>query len=586
MLYRPGFWFGLLLLALGVQAEEAPIRYRVRFSGVTDRQLLRDLRAASVMIDLADRPPLSEIQLRRRAERDPPRFQTVLRGHGFYDARIDTQFDLDRRRPRVRFVIEPGEPYTLRRIQVLSPDGAPLGLTPEQGGLIPGEIARTQAILGASELWLRALRDAGHPFPQSVDREVRILHADRAVDIRFTLDPGPVHRVGPTTFSGLSRVEERFLRRKLPWEEGDLYEGAQIRLARRRFAEADLFNSIRVFALPPEAEADPVPILVELQERNPRSITLGVGYSNDEGWRARAGWVHRNLLRRGERLSLDGQISEQGDSGEIAFRRPDFRRLDQALILSARQSTEDTRAFFSRKTETLARVERPLGNDWRGSAGVGARTANVEDARQRERYRLLYLPLFAEQDRSDDLLDPRRGHRFSVGGAPYWDPWNEDLFFFKTRITYTQYLTLSRRREIDWAGRAAYAVAAGVSRDQIPADERLYAGGGGTLRGYRFQTVGPLEDGQPVGGRSMILLSQEIRWRMTSTLGLTTFVDGGTVTEEAVFDGDVDEFRWGAGIGLRYFTPVGPLRADLAFPINRRDIDSPWQVYISLGQAF
>ncbi len=578
-----GLWPGAGIL----RATAGEIRYRVRIAGVEDRDLRRELENVSVMKALADRPPISELQLRRRARRDPPLFEQVLRNHGFYRPKVETSIDLERRRPRVRYEVDPGPIYRLRTVTLVSSDPAVTMPLAEEIGLEPGREAVASQILAGNDEIVRILRTRGHAFARVDSHEVVVVHRAEAVDVRFEVDPGERYRFGETTFEGLERVREPFVRNKLPWETGAPFDGRELVLARRRLAAADLFGSVRLETGDTPEEGDLLPVTVKLSERRHRSVTVGVGYGNDEGWRTRAGWEHRNLWEQGERLSFDYAVSEIGRGGALAFKRPDFRRVDQDLHLSLQQEVEDTRAFRSDKFGALARVDRLSGDDRIYGLGLGMRYSSVRDAEDSREFNLVYIPLTMEQDRSDDPLDPRGGARLSLGLAPYWDTLDPEIFFIKPRFSLAGYFTLSHSNELDWAGRVTMASILGEARKKIPADERYYAGGGGSIRGYPFQTVGPIEDGSPTGGRSLFLLSQELRWRWSETMGMVAFLDGGAVTEEAWFDPTVDDFRWGTGLGFRYFTPVGPLRFDVAVPVNRRQgIDDPWQFYISLGQAF
>lgn len=583
-------WAGVFPVGTGraeAGGREGPLRYRVRIRGVEDPSLLRDLEGVSVLKSLADRPPDTEIQLRRRARRDPPELKRVLRAHGYYAATVRTEYDMDRRRPRVVHHIDLGERYTIRHVQVIAPPDIPVPSGSDLG-LAPGEPASARRVLAAEESLRRHYSRRGHPFPTVARKDVWVVHAATAMDVEMEIDPGPELPFGRTGFSGVESVRESFLRGKIPWEEGDLFDRDALRVLRRRFAEADLFGGIRVEPAEEPGDDGTLPVEVEVTERPHRSILFGIGYTNDLGWRGRVGWTHRNLRGAGERLALSFELSEVGQEGEILFRRPDFKRVDQTLTLTARQSLEDTRAFRSEKAGALARIDRLLEGGRVISYGAGFTYSLVRARDERQEYGLVYFPVGMEQDRSDDPLDPRRGARLSIGAAPYHDVLEQDLFFVKSRISLTGYQNLSRRPDVDWAGRASAAVLAGEARNRVPADERYYGGGGGTVRGYAFQSVGPLdENNAPLGGRSLLLLSQELRWRMTETLGLVLFVDGGAVTEELWFDNAVDEIQWGGGLGFRYFTPVGPLRFDVAVPINRRGgVDDPWQFYISLGQAF
>lgn len=582
-----GLWICLLWLTGNAAGEALP--YRVRIEGPIDRGLRRELESVSVMLALRDRPPLTEVQLRRRARRDPPRFQDVLRSRGFYAAEIETLYELDRRRPRVRFRVDPGEAYLLRHVRIVDADHGAILSRPGRDdlGLPPDTPAEADRILDAEERLRMRLRADGRPFPEIVSREVVVVHAAQSVDVTFRVRPGERMSFGEVILEGLERTDPSFVERKIPWKRGEPYDGDLVRTFRRRLMDSDLFSVLRILTLEePDAEGL-LPVRIELAERKPRSVTLAGGYRNDQGWWSLAGWEHRNVLRRGERLSLEYGLSEEGFGGEIVFRRPDVRRVDQSLTLRATQEVEDTRAYESERFGLLAVFDRPLPRGWHGDAGLGYQFSSVTDVRRRRDFSLLYVPVGLSRDGSDDPLDPRRGYRISLGAAPYVDVPDGDLLFVKSRVSGTLYRRLLRSPEIDWAGRAGFGVMLGEARNAIPADERFFTGGGGSLRGYPYQTVGPLEDGVPTGGRSMMLFSQELRTRLGESFGIAAFLDGGAVMEEAWFDDSVDAFRWGTGIGFRYFTPVGPLRLDVAVPLNRRrEIDSPWQFYVSLGQAF
>lgn len=571
---------------LRAQEEAASMGYKVEIKGIEDRGLRKELERISISKSLSDRPPRTRLQLRRRAQRDVPIFEQILRNQGFYAVSVRLALVEGEGRSVVRFDIEPGAPYHFRDIRLHSSDSEvelPEGVLP---GLKSGEVAVAEKVLQANGVLLRHLQGRGHAFASVTSREVRVVHADRAVDVTFEVRPGPVFRFGDTAIYGLESVEESFIRRKIPWDRGAIFDIRALARARRRFTSADLFATIRVLHAE-EPEEDLLPVRIELSERPHRSMSFGVGYGNDQGWRARAGWEHRNILKRGERLTLEAGVSEVGQENELTFRRPDVRRVDQNLTLSVKQSVEDTRAFRSNNVGTLARLDRSIRRNRIVSAGVGMRYASVKTFEDDQEFNLLYVPAGLSQDRSDDPLDPRSGTRLSLRLAPYWDTLNTETFFVKTGVSFSVYRLLSQRYQLDWAGRISAATALGASRSRIPADERYYAGGGGSVRGYRFQTVGPLEEGNPAGGRSQFLIGQELRWRWTESFGVAGFVDGGVVTEEAVFESGVDEMRWGTGLGIRYYTPVGPLRLDMAVPIDRRkDIDDAWQFYISLGQAF
>ena len=582
---------GMMSVALPVCAgnSDLEIRYRVRISGVEDRGLRNDLMSVSGAAQLVDRPPISEMQLRRRAERDVPRFLQVLRSYGYYKASVEVRIRMDRKPARIRYVVDKGSLYTLRDIRILpvDEDAEPAPPAPEAVGLVPGEPALARAIIQAESRIVQALEGEGYPFARANEREVRVEHGAQAVDVLYRYEAGAPAVFGETSFYGLALVREEFIRGKVPWQPGDPYDGRLLRLAQRRITDADLFATVRVIkgeALTPEGA---LPLRVQVSERKHRSVGFGVGYASDEGVRGRVTWEHRNLFRKGERLGLAWSVSEIGYASEARFVKPDFRRVDQALKVTVRAAHDDTDAFSSRNVGGLIGLDRELQPGLNVGAGTGFKYSSVRDATEKNRFGLLYVPTYMDWDRSDDLLDPRRGGRLSLSMAPYHDVVGSEVTFVKGRAGGTRYVPLTRRPALDLAVRAVAASIAGAARDDIPADERLYAGGGGTVRGYEFQSVGPLDErNKPLGGKSLGLLSAELRWRLNREFGIVVFVDGGAVYEESVPE-TVDDVLWGAGLGFRYFTPVGPLRFDLAFPLDRRSgVDDAYQFYISLGQAF
>ena len=199
------------------------------------------------------------------------------------------------------------------------------------------------------------------------------------------------------------------------------------------------------------------------------------------------------------------------------------------------------------------------------------------------------LPGSLTRDSRDDDFDATEGTRLNMAVTPYVTTGDDSFFFVVTEVGGSAYLSLQREDRVVLAGRTRVGSILGASRAEIPANKRFYAGGGGSIRGYEYQKVGPLdEENDPLGGRSLLELGVELRLRLTERFGMVPFVDGGTVFVDPDFRSDEDRtLRWAAGLGFRYYTPIGPLRLDFAFPLNGREgIDNDFQFYISIGQAF
>ena len=578
----------ILWVALAAHAQLA-VHYNVDFQGVDNAGLRTALERASGLVALKDRPPPTLALLRKRADHDVPKLADVLKAEGYYGVHIETQLDDSIEPAVVTFLIELGDAYPLTRVEVhvAGEESADLESQlpePEALGLRTGQPAKAAAILAANEKLLRALAMLGYPHPTADKPKVDVDHAARTVAVIYRLTPGPQGKLGPATFTGLSAVDEGFVRNRLPWRPGEPFSPDLIDQARKRLVATGLFASVNVQVGTPLDDDGFVPVTVALSERKHRTIGLGVGYTTDEGAGAYVSWEHRNLRHRGERLELDATVSGIERALEGVYTKPEFRRPDQSLVLRSRLGVDDTDAFRSAGFGIGASLERRLSKQVTVGWGAAFRASRIEQDGDEDRFALLSLPAFYRRDTSDDPLHPTRGARLTLKGAPFQDVSDTGLAFVRASFIYSRYVALSDALIL--AGRLALGAMAGASRDAVPADERFYAGGGGSIRGYAYQTASPLDcDDDPIGGRSLLEVAAELRIKVSERVGLVTFLDGGRAFESAFPDFD-DGLLWGAGLGLRYFSPIGPLRFDVAVPLNRRDIDDSFQIYVSLGHAF
>ena len=231
-------------------------------------------------------------------------------------------------------------------------------------------------------------------------------------------------------------------------------------------------------------------------------------------------------------------------------------------------------------------LQRKLSKHVTGGLGVAMKVSEVEQLENTDSFRLLSLPLQLNWNRANSALDPTRGFKISGRTEPFADFISGETVFLKSDIAANHYLPLAGDGKLVFASRVMFGAIVGESKLNIPADERFYAGGGGSIRGYPFQTVGPLIGDDPTGGRSVFESSAELRYRVAESFGVVAFLDGGSAFE-STFPDFKEDVLFGAGLGLRYFSPIGPLRMDVAFPLDRRvGVDDSFQLYISIGQAF
>jgi translocation and assembly module TamA len=587
-------FFSLVLIALSTAvlwAENGRIDYDVSIEGDLDGGLRETLLSISDTVkQKKERPPVSLRMLERRMERDIPLFIKALRAEGYYGAEVRAEHDDSESPVRAIFKVETGRPYPVESIEIRFVDEGPFSgdsfLKEGELGLKPGDTAKARAILDTEAKILDLLGRRGYPFPSVPDRRVVVDHSKRSVSVSFDVDRGAAGLFGKTTLSGLQSVEEAFVRSRIPWKEGDPFDRDLLTQAQKRIADTGLFAQVTAEPGPPAREEALIPIRIQLTERKHRSVSAGLSYRTDEGIGVQASWEDRNLLGRGEKLALEARYSDILPGLEASFLKPTFLGADHSLRLNLRLENENTDAYDSRNLRAATLVTRRWKEGLNTGAGLAFKASRVEQLSIQEEYRLVYLPIQLDVDRSDDLLHPTRGGRLVLQVAPYQDLLDSGLDFVKGEATVTWYYPLIRSRELIFAARGRLGSIGGASRMEIPADERFYTGGGGSIRGYPYQTVGPMEGTTPTGGKSFVELSGEVRFRVTQSLGLVGFLDGGSAFEDS-FPGSGEEILWAAGLGVRYFTPVGPLRLDIAVPLDRREgVDDRFQFYLSLGQAF
>lgn len=574
------------------EGESGGVRYVVSFEGIENAEMLKTLKLISRTEGRKDEPPPTEGLLRRRAEGDVREFIAALRSVGYYGASIETTIDESHDPVKVVFSVNTGRVYRIQsvEVQVQSEERETGGSmpTPAELSVAEGEPAHAQKILDAGDALVRRMKNRGYPFASADEPRVVVDHRTEGVAVTYLLDTGPAARFGDTSVTGLKSVEERVVLGKIPWKKGDLYDEALLADLQKRLTDLRLFSLSRVKRGEVLESDGTLPITVEVTERKQRTISAGASYKTDEGFGAKASWENRNLFGEGERLNASVIVSQISYGAEIAFEKADFLRDHQTLNARLGIGTDDTDAYESRNVESTVMVHREPGKGVKISAGPGFRFSEVEEEDNGwEEFALLSFPVQFEWDRSNDLLDPERGGRLKLHTTPYWSMLDIDTAFLKAYASYSHYWSLMKKPHLVLAARGALGSIVGAERRSVPADLRYYAGGGGSIRGYPYQSVSPLNaEEDPIGGRSLVEFSAELRWKITETVGFVTFLDGGGAFEPSFPDFSTS-LKWGAGAGIRYYTPIGPLRLDVGVPLNRREgIDDVVQIYISLGQAF
>lgn len=580
--------------ATGDADAPAGFRYTVRLSVEPEVPELEDLlRDSSTLLDRIDAPPPSRAGLRHRMAGDVERFRRAARSLGYYDAEFSTDVEppASPEAPATAVVtVTPGPLYSIDAIAIRSAGprspAAGLSVPVEAIGLAEGQPARATSVIDAESAILRSLQERGYPMARAEDREVVVDVDAKTMDVVYRIDHGPQMRFGPVQVAGAETIDPIFILRRLPWRYGTVSDIRLIDKGRRNLLATGLFSRVGIeFSGDPDADGL-APVTVTVTEREQRTIGAGLSASTSEGLGASAFWVHRNLFGGAEIWNNTAEISEiqTGLRSELTF--PDVLANDQDLSLEASFFEKSTDAFDGTTYKTGLTLDRRISDILSVDYGLSFERSRFDEDGIESQFTLVGIPLGVTRDTSNDLLHPTRGGRLRLTLTPYLETLGSTLSFYRAQGRYSHYLALDSEARYVLAGRVGIGSAVGASTANLPADKRFYSGGSGTVRGYRFQSVGPLDDAdKPLGGKSLLDFGIEARLRVTETIGIVPFLDGGQVYDSATID-LTEDMRWGAGLGLRYHTPIGPVRVDFAVPINRRDSDDRFQLYFSLGQAF
>lgn len=584
----------------GAASSIVDLQFRV---GGDDGGLEKRLRNASLLTAALNDGRSSGQDILAAARADYARLLGILYDSGYFSAAIDITLDgveaatvapLDApdavRQVVVR--VDPGDRFRFSRAQI-APVAPGTDLPDEYRA---GETAGTGIIKDAARAGVSGWRDRGHAKADVGDTQIIADHPTRLLDSRIALAPGPVVRFGQMRVQGLDRLREDRLREMAGFPEGEVFDPDTLEAMRRRLRRSGVFSAITLDESDSLGPGNSMDIALTVVEQKPRRIGGGFEISTDDGAAVSGYWLHRNLWGGAERLRLEGRMSDigSGTSGrdyELTARleRPatfgrDFTAFGE--IGAARLREED---YDSDTAYIGAGVDYYRNDNLSGSAGVQFRRARVTDENGTTDFTLVALPLSGIWDRRDVDTDPKRGFWLQARLTPFAGLDDTTGSGARTELEGRAYRSFGEGERLTFAGRARLGSVLGPEIAETPRDYLFYSGGGGSVRGQPFQSLGaeviPGPDGPiKTGGMSVANLTAEVRFQVRERIGLAAFADAGKVWAEGGFTGESD-WHSGAGVGVRYLTPIGPIRLDVAGPTGG-DTGEGLQVYLGLGQAF
>ncbi|TPI28671.1 outer membrane protein assembly factor [Mesorhizobium sp. B3-2-1] len=580
-----------------------PLRYAVTISAPdADKDLVKKLENASALKGDEDRPVSGSLGLMTKARSDREQLVAALYADARYEGVVTITIDgkpLDELPPDAEFkgpqpipvaiTISAGPKFTLGNIRL---EGDAAGLMSADYGLISGGDAGSGAVLKAEALIVRTLMEQGRPLAKVTDRQIVADHATSTLDVTLTVAAGPVAGYGATTVEGTEKVDRDFTEYMTGLKRGKQYSPQEISDARDRLLALEVFNSV-TFKEADKLDADGnIPIGVQVSERKPRYYGLGGTFSNTEGLGLEGYSGHRNLFGRAEKLRIDGAISGIGSNNlselnynaGIMFEKPGVIGPASKFFASVKTVLEHPDAYDHFSVKGSAGLSYELDKKQIVSAEVALDYSRIHDAFGKHTYLIASVPLQYVYDNRDSRLNPTKGFRVLAYAEPSYDILS-GAAFLKLKGEGSAYQSLDTASKFVLAERVTVGSIVGTGLQNVPADRRFYSGGGGSVRGYAYQGIGPKDfTGQPIGGLSFFETSVEMRIAVTDTIGIVPFIDAGTVSTRSV--PNFSDVKVGAGVGLRYVTPFGPLRIDAAVPLNRDPGDPHFGIYAGIGQAF
>lgn len=592
-----------LALASGAAQGANPLAYQVQFAPSGDAALDRLLKQTSALVALRSKLPPAPFALIGRAQADVAQFLIVLHSLGYDAGHVDITINgaaLDdpallaelaaapaSEAATVRVVAEKGAQFRVGQVTLA-------GLPP--GFVLPpmvkaGDVALAAPILAAGPDLQMALQNMGYAFANVGAPLAVAAPQTHTLDVTYSIAPGPLVAIGPIEFSGLKRSDADFLRRHIELRPGQKFSATALARARDSLLGLGVFSSVT--AVPERQVGSTVPILFRVVEQKRHAVSLAAAYATDTGVSVSTSWEDRNLFRHAETLTLTATVNGLGGTGTKApgydlkgvFAKPDFFAHGQVLSLSVEGLKESLPAYDRTALLVGASLTRPITEHITISYGPAFNNERVAQEGVSRTYVLVQFPIVASYNNTDSLFEPTHGVNAGIALTPTAAVLGGTRPFVILQGHASTYIPV----EDDARGIVAVRIMAGsilgATPVQLPPDQRFYAGGSNTVRGYTYQTIGPLfADDTPRGGAAVDAVNFEFRQHVWGNFGVVPFIDAGRVSAHSLpFTG---RLRVGAGLGLRYYTGIGPIRFDVAFPLTRTAGSGGFALYVGLGEAF
>ena len=542
-------------------------------------------------------PARSLAQARRRAVKAGESALSVMRSQGYYGADIDVRVTetpasadaTTRLPPQPTLTITPGPRFTVSSLDVVYTDAAPdiAQETFNKITLAPNAPALAAKVVAAELQAVNYLNAHGFPDAKAGERKAVVDHAAKKMAITYNITVGQRTRFGEIEQTGTAYLAKSWPKMISPFKPGDEFDTRKLNLLASRVIGTGVFDgavaTLSDDSIPNGDGSVTRNVLLNVEQGAINTVSGEVGFSTSDGSGLDLTYERRNFIGYAQTLTLSSSLKTNQISFGTDYNIPFAWRQDRELDLGAELAREDTDAFKGDRVGGNILLTQKISKNFKVGLGFGLEASKFEENGEDVTAYLIDGLGRATYDSRNSLFDPKKGYFAEAALIPSYNFGEEDGLFTTATLGASTYRRVSDK--IVLAGRAKLGTIVGGSLETIPLNRRFYAGGGGSVRGFGYQTISPVNaQGEPIGGRSVSEVSAELRYKGESPIGFAAFVDAGSVTQKE--NPDFDDIRAGAGVGVRYFTSFAPMRADIAIPLNKRDGDNSFQIYISIGQAF
>ncbi len=580
--------FGSAFAEQSLLAPRHYISYKTFIYGADDIALRKVLRSASKLVAGQGTPPRTINELKELAVQDMKHLQTVLADQGYYDAEMDFFVEIATVPVTVYLKINLGKLYTLGAFKIKSDpsDNPQIPLIAEnisRVGIHMGMPAQKDKIKAAIDKTIRFLKDRGQPLAKVKEDRMVIDRATKEMHVALLLDTGPLVRFGNIVIENSGGVKAEFIQSKLAWKKGDIYNREKIIETIQTLHNSRLFKTIKItngVTVSPEGFMD---IYVNLVGSLPSDYSIGGDYQPKKLLTNSVQWEGRNLMERGEIINLGADVGPTQKTGEVSILLPDFQTTNLDLVTNVKTGKWEWPAYTKQGIEMKSFVQYPVfGPQLVGTGGLSFEINNVaKNGKNENIYRIIGLPLGMKYSDVIGGLQPRKGTRISAMIHPYLAVFGRMQGYVKTELKPEIFLPVTPEENVVVTAKGIFGFMPGAGKGVVPIHKLYYPGGVETIRGYKFQMAGPLDQSNnPIGGRSIALLSLGVNNYLTDNLTLSGYMDWGTAYNRQYPDFS-SGMLWGIGAGIKYHSGYGEFSLNIASPVLRRTMDSSVEFYIS-----